>query len=237
MNSSDIALILDLDIGNTATKWRYGESTGDGDSVEFPNIQGPVERIRISNVAYGEDFISESAQREFGVVPEFARSVSKCGGVTNGYRDPSKLGIDRWLAVLAAWHQSRKACVVVDAGTALTIDVVDSDGQHLGGYIVPGIDMCLNALRKNTHNVRVYPMDYAPETRDLGLSTYEAGTQGIVSMLADLISKTHERYEKSLENEVRLWVCGGHAEFLIPWIPEHIHEPHLVLKGLPIALP
>ena len=77
------------------------------------------------------------------------RRDSACG-LRNGYRDPAQLGVDRWLAMCAAWQQFPGSLCVVDAGTAVTIDVVAADGAHSGGLILPGV--CLDGNRAATGN-------------------------------------------------------------------------------------
>ena len=68
------------------------------------------------------------------------------GFVKNGYREPSSLGVDRWMVVLAAYHRCSGTALVIDLGTAITLDYIRSDGQHLGGYIVPGTHLSQRAL-------------------------------------------------------------------------------------------
>ena len=76
-------------------------------------------------------------------------------GVQCAYRDHGRLGIDRWLALLAGWSLAAGPCVVVDAGTALTLDWVDRSGQHQGGLILPGLRLGIGALLQGTSNVLV----------------------------------------------------------------------------------
>ena len=74
--------------------------------------------------------------------------------MTSGYRDPERLGVDRWLALIAARERSKQPTVIVDAGSACTIDLLDSEGRHLGGYILPGLTAMGEALVRGTHQIQ-----------------------------------------------------------------------------------
>ena len=94
-----------------------------------------------------------ACRETIGRPPEFASSTDTAAGVRNGYSNPAQLGVDRWLAVIGAFHRHRDACCVVDAGTALTIDGVDATGQHLGGFIVPGPRLMVESLLTGTSDL------------------------------------------------------------------------------------
>src|SRR5687768_14091782 len=165
-------MILELDAGNTRIKWRLREKKATGDEW-FKVAEGsvyardktaavfielgkqleklPMERISRMLVASvrGESFknaFSSVMTEKWHLQPEFAIAREHCGGVTNGYIDAGKLGVDRWLAMLAAYHQQHDACCVVDCGTTITVDLVNADGRHEGGYIVPGLHLLRDSL-------------------------------------------------------------------------------------------
>jgi len=101
------------------------------------------QRVLVANVR-GPSFAAEFSaftQSTFGVTPEYPEAQAAELGVTNGYRQPANLGIDRWLALLAARQDDAGPCLLVGGGTALTIDALSANGQHLGGLIVPGLKM------------------------------------------------------------------------------------------------
>src|SRR3546814_4187176 len=75
-------------------------------------------------------------------------------GVRNGYDDYGRLGLDRWLALLGGFHLASGACLVLDFGTAVTADFVAADGEHLGGFICPGMPLMRNQLRTHTRRIR-----------------------------------------------------------------------------------
>ena len=158
-----LGLILELDFGNTAIKWRrlkddvicdFGRLAGSADCVR-DLLLPELALVRVASVAYHDREADLRALLcEFGVPHEFAVSQPECAGVVNAYQDVSRMGVDRWLAMVAAFDSCGGACVVVDAGTALTIDVVARDGRHQGGYILPGAGLVLKALSDGTGRVR-----------------------------------------------------------------------------------
>ena len=146
-------MILEIDCGNTRIKWRLVsaslsvESSGSLSWLElqagaYPKVFTalPVSRVRIGSVASSENTNSlvSAMQALFQLQPEIARVASPCSGIECHYQDLTKLGVDRWLAVLAAAAEFPSAdLVVVDAGSPITVDFV-SPGVHRGGFIGPG---------------------------------------------------------------------------------------------------
>ncbi|MEK7260041.1 MAG: type III pantothenate kinase [Pseudomonadota bacterium] len=237
-------MILELDAGNSGVKWRLiagsGEiaSSGRGVGESFNTIglsetERPT-RIRVVSVR-GPDFeakLRKEAVLIWGVLPEFAASAAASARVVNGYEVPSSLGADRWMAILAAYSDCEAACCVVDAGTAITLDVVAEAGCHRGGYIVPGMSLQRRMLEKST-SIRLSPV---PDWSDisLGVSTSSAVQNGIVSMLSDWIACESRGRGK-------LYLTGGDAQVLSRHLEtmkvEHQLVPDLVLNGLAHALP
>ena len=239
-------MILELDIGNSRIKWRtlaaQGQAvarghlsrrdlSGEMSWGELLPVQG-IRRIRVSNVAGPEvaAHLDRWARDVLGIVPEYARATARTAGVTSGYGEPEKLGVDRWLALLAAWQELDRACVVVDAGTAVTVDVLDGSGTHQGGYIVPGLTLMLNALLSGTSGVRLSAGPVA--SLAAGNCTSDAVLQGCTAMTVALIERARSG------SELPLVLTGGDAELLAPWLAApSLLCPELVLDGLGLALP
>jgi type III pantothenate kinase len=240
-------VVLDIDVGNSRIKWRArgpdGDLSGfvdrtDGcSSVRWPTVH--PDRIRISSVASGreDEDLRRSLERDFGCSPEFAKTTRSFDGLVCGYEDPARLGIDRWLAMLAARRIAAGPFVVVDVGTAATIDFVSEDGRHEGGYIVPGLRLMTAALLHGTADVRVTFDPDNLETRP-GRTTASAVGGGVILMLADFMRGSVDRFERSCATKPQVYLCGGDARMIGPLIGfPTVMEPNLVLDGLAIALP
>ena len=202
---------------------------------------GLIRRIRLGTVmgaALSQRFAEEAMER-WGVVVEFARSSAAVGRVTNGYADPETLGVDRWLAVLAAYHRWRKAVLVIDLGTATTLDYVDESGQHLGGYIVPGTHLMQSALLKDTAAI-----DFGAPSQTLaglvepGRSTAEAVTWGTLLAVTHLLEGEIDRFGRQYPGGCVGVLCGGASREIVRHLKSNIIVvPELVLDGLSVALP
>ena len=227
---------LDLDVGNSRTKWRSGALSGSEIGARVPDLEVTPARIRISSVAGKHVNLTKEATEKYGVKPEFARTTRYLGGLTNGYREPSTLGVDRWLAIIAAYNIAQAGCIVVDAGTALTVDHVKSDGVHQGGYIVPGLNAQRQILKEQTVAVQVQAQ-HSP-TLGLGRDTPSAVIGGSAQMVADWLGNECARFQASQGVAPIIFLTGGDAMQLAPALNTTFkHEPHLVLDGLAIALP
>jgi type III pantothenate kinase len=244
----ELMMLVDIDIGNTRAKWRArldGEivdrgvidTHGDDWSALAALRSHRPRRVRVSNVAgvAVAKQVSGIVEGDLGVKAEFALACESVGVVTSGYDNPQRLGVDRWLAILAGWELFRTHCVVVDAGSALTIDFVGSKGEHLGGYIMPGQTMMTHALFGGTCGVNVSPSQVSG--LEFGLNTDTAVRNGCFAMALAVVEKamTEGSTGPAPSNVV---LTGGDAELLLPYLPKTVaHKPDLVLDGLVLALP
>lgn len=250
-------MLLEIDAGNTRLKWRVIELNGHGvgawrasgivsetDAAEaarqlvaaLEHAQSTeLSRIFVSSVrgpVFRDECLRVLKQR-FGVTAEFAVSEAQCRGVRNGYAIPERLGVDRWLALLAAWHDAQEACCVLDCGTTITLDLVGAGGQHLGGFIVPGLKLMREALAGRSAALVITAAE--PDTT-LGINTVEAITHGTCNMALGFIRDQYWQLLKQ-HGQVRWYFTGGDAPLLsqqIEW--EHRLVPDLVLDGLRLAL-
>ena len=242
-------MILEFDLGNSRIKWRRYDETGgvtidlgfaaDAEAVihgELNHCEPRMVRLCSVRLDSASKQLQEWAHRRWGLTAAVARVTRECGGVSNRYADLGKLGIDRWLAMLAAFRRTGGACVVVDAGTAVTIDAVDGLGQHLGGYILPGIRLSTAALEDNT-GIRLEARQPSGDT-GLGHSTDEAVYHGIIAAIISLISATLDAVARP-GDPVGLFFSGGDAELIRKSGEFDSAEivPELVLDGLAIACP
>ncbi|GFM84380.1 hypothetical protein PSCICN_50720 [Pseudomonas cichorii] len=157
----------------------------------------------------------------------------------NGYDDYERLGLDRWLAFVGAYHIVRKACLVIDLGTAVTSDFVDSGGQHLGGFICPGMPLMRNQLRTHTRRIRY---DDAAAERALvsfvpGRATSEAVERGCSLMLRGFALTQLDLARSYWGDDFCVFVTGGDSGLVEDVLADVRVVPDLVFVGLALACP
>lgn len=152
-------------------------------------------------------------------------------GVTNAYPEYEKLGVDRWLSLIAAYQQYNQALCVVGCGTALTLDVIDDFGRHLGGAISPGLHLMKEALANKTEQL------FLPESSfpfGLARATDAAIHNGTLAAACGFI----ERMLKNQQSNLQLVLTGGDAELIAAHLTRPaLIEMDLVLRGLALTLP
>ncbi|MDP5208383.1 type III pantothenate kinase [Microbulbifer sp. 2205BS26-8] len=245
-------MILELDIGNSRGKWRLlaGEKVGlrGGFDVaalaagRLPGDWGELRptRVRAVNVAgpVVAELLVNHVWNLFSLEVEFSQVESECAGVVCGYDNHSLLGADRWLAMLAAYGQSRRAALIVDCGSAVTLDLLDNDGRHLGGYIAPGIGLMQRSLRVDTHAARSARDIALNDPLCAGRTTDEGVNRGLLLMVLGAIDRALEELQHSAGRESLLWLTGGDAPLLSTFCRrEHRLVPDLVLDGLSLSNP
>jgi len=149
-------------------------------------------------------------------------------------RNPSETGIDRILNVAAAYEQMGKACIVVDAGTAVTVDCCNDNGDFLGGAIAPGLSMMLDALSQRTAGVG--RVSFAVPGDLAGDSTAAAVSLGAYFAIRGLVKETAESYATQLGQWPEIIATGGDARQLFDgWELIHAISPDLGLYGIALA--
>jgi len=246
---------LVVDVGNTRLKWglfagcklgRTGsvlrEELDSGGLKTFARrLPGDVDDVLVSNVA-GATFASRLA----GVLGmhchcdvHFARSEREAYGITNAYRQPRRLGVDRFVAMVGARSLVRGSLCVVDAGTAVTIDAVDSKGVHLGGQIIPGLDLMAHALASDTSDIGAPSARAAAAPSGMGLfadSTRLAVRAGAINALCGAVDRA-VRVLRAAGYRPRVVLTGGDASRILAQLDGNVlHRPHLVLEGLAFIL-
>lgn len=240
-----------LDVGNTRIKWgvldngdirRTGHISQDrirdkGLQVLTTKLPRRVDGVLVSNVA-GTGF----ATRLSGVVGmhcdcevHFARAEKQGWGLHNGYTQPRRMGVDRWVAMIGAWAEFRGSCLVVDAGTAITLDAIDGSGVHLGGQIIPGVAAMATALSASTSDiplVRPLPARKGPDLQMFARNTAAAVREGALNAVAGAVDRA-VRTLRSRGYRPKTVLTGGDASRILhslSVVPRH--RPHLVLQGL-----
>ncbi|MGS2724333.1 type III pantothenate kinase [Porticoccus sp. GXU_MW_L64] len=232
--------ILDIDIGNTRVKWRCGEQRGvlahsQNWSAGLAELKVVPGRVRVANVAGSkvEGGLTRWVADHWGLPLELAATSHSAAGVRCGYPDPAQLGIDRWLAVLAASRRVAGSAVVVSAGSAVTVDLLKGGDTHLGGYIVPGLEMQRKALFAGTSQVKVGDQWRGAQCAP-GTSTADAVLNGCLTMVLELLCCGR----RELSGNAPVLLCGGDAEYLLPHLVGDVEwVPELVLDGLSVLMP
>lgn len=230
-----------LDVGNSRLKWALahagrirarGVQEHRGDPAATLHSVGDelVEAVWIANVT-GETLgrvLAQAVERRYGIRPSFARSEASRLGLVSAYAQPQRLGVDRWLCLLALWQEKHTAFVVVSAGTALTFDAVDAQGRHLGGVIAPGLRTAQEAVLGATRFAAAGP-DLHYEA-GLGTGTEACVRQGALHACSGLIERLARRYAGA---GVARLITGGDAALLAPQLAGRwVQRPELVLDGL-----
>lgn len=243
-------MILLLDAGNSRLKWailRNGhfehggalERTGDAvkelASAAWGELDAP-ESILVANVA-GEPLrraLNSWVKRHWKLTPEYVVASAEQFGIRNAYTEPNRLGIDRWLALLAARELFQGPLCVVDCGTALTIDVLAQDNRHLGGLIIPGLQLMRDALVGRAEAIREQMQRASHEqVRLLGADTGSAVVGGTLYAEIAVIDRIFADLRAELGNELRCILTGGDAPHLQSLLSAQAHyEADLVLRGL-----
>jgi type III pantothenate kinase len=245
-------MTLLVDVGNTRVKWARLDAGGElgpqsaeayaGWSAEEWRARRfggqPAERVLASSVAGAATGAALGAAARAAGAPavEFVATSREAAGVRNGYADPRLLGVDRWVAVIGAWHRVRDCCVVADVGTAATVDVVTADALHRGGYIVPGPALMTGSLLRSTSDLAPRHAASGAAGRDTGFAdnTRDAIERGCRLALAALIERScADAARVAAGGRPRLLVTGGAAAEVLPFLRvEAEHVPDLVLRGL-----
>ena len=245
IDCSDSFLLID--IGNSRTKWGEAKNgriiPGQPFSTQcfkhntetlvstWRKITPPAQVV-VANVAGPEiaSCLAACTQRCWDLAPRFVSSESEGFGVHNAYLDPGKLGVDRWVALIGAHYVRPGTVCVADFGTAITVDVMDSEGVHLGGVIAPGLTLMRQSLVSGTSDLAfagdAFCGSFARETAS-------AIASGTLQAAAGLIERCHRETASKLGCEPRLLLTGGDALAIAPLLGVSFDlRPELVLEGL-----
>ncbi|EXF91634.1 pantothenate kinase [Pseudomonas fluorescens HK44] len=247
-------MILELDCGNSFIKWRVlhadaarlvAEGVVDSDQALLDSLHGcdalNLKYCRLVSVRTNEETAAlvSLLVDTFGVTVSCAAPAREMSGVRNGYEDYQRLGLDRWLAMLGAFHLAPGACLVLDFGTALTADLIAADGEHLGGFICPGMPLMRNQLRTHTRRIRYDDLaaSRALESFEPGRNTVEAVERGCSLMLRGFVLTQLELARSYWGQEFSVFLTGGDAGLVSGIVPEARVVPDLVFVGLAMACP
>lgn len=234
-------MILCIDSGNTRIKWGLHDGRGWCESgavahAHLPELAALTQRFSPEKVVFSNVAGDAAAQGIYQALaiwqPLFieARASQHAAGVSNQYENPQQLGVDRWCALIGARGLTQKACLVVMAGTATTIDTLDDAGNFLGGLILPGLDLMRRSLARDTAALPLARGQHTFQPRN----TDDAIVSGCLEAQAGAIERAFARMPPIAgQADARCLLSGGAAQAISPCLglPHQIID-NLVLEGL-----
>lgn len=240
--------VLLLDIGNTRCKWAWQQGkvfvpggelfhAGKIETDQLAQISLNHSPSKIVAVCVAGDKAVESLriqiQHQFGIQLELVTTPSRGQGIKNAYAQSAQLGTDRWAAIVAAYQRWPGYLCVIDAGSALTLDVVRPDGQHLGGYILPGLGMMQNCLLERTAIPMSQKAVKMSSSAQPGDDTASCISNGVLQAACGFIERTVLQLEQGTKETVQCVLTGGDSQYLAAALSiPYVVEPNLVLMGL-----
>jgi type III pantothenate kinase len=245
--------LLVVDIGNSRIKWatyrnkklsaqRAADYTT-WDTEEFarrvlPSKNATLERVIVCSVARSKinTAFTKAVLKHCGFQPDFYKVQRSAAGMTTRYREPWRLGVDRFVAAIGAWHLTRNQAVcVADIGTATTLDFVSASGVHHGGVIIPGPELMLATLLRHTDGIRhrASGRNTGAGRSILARQTRAAIELGAYHANAALITHFVQEVSRSHAAPIKLLLTGGEAARVSRYLKvRHQLIPDLVLRGL-----
>ena len=242
---------LAIDVGNTRLKWAMYEAPRPGAAVlahgaEFlDNIDRmaegswanlPEPACMLGCVVAG-DVVRRRVQEQmelWNVAPQWVVSTTQEAGLTNGYDHPTRLGTDRWVAMIGAWHHvlaqgRQRPVVVVMVGTAVTVEAIDASGRFLGGLILPGHGIMLRALESGTAGLHVP----TGEVKAFPTNTSDALTSGGTYAIAGAVERMVQHVTTHCGEAPACVMTGGAGWKMMPSMtrPFELVE-NLIFDGL-----
>ena len=239
--------ILVIDVGNSRMKWGLrgphgwvalgstpNSDIGTLSLRDWQSLPRPMRAVGINVAGEAARVRVEAQLTRWRLVPEWLTASDAACGVVNRYARPAQLGADRWASLVAAWQRSLStdlfppACVVVNAGTAVTIDSLDADGVFRGGVILPGMRLMLQALAENTSGLKAAPGAFCEFPDNTADALYSGAMQAICGAVEQM-----RRQIDTNPAQVRVYLAGGAAGEIAP----HLNPPvevvdNLVLEGV-----
>lgn len=220
---------LAIDVGNTRLKWAlyaaplpgagmlahgavFLEAIDELAESQWRDLPAPASMLGSIVAGEGIRRRAEEQLELWDVEPRWVVSGASACGVVNGYDHPTRLGVDRWVALIGARHRilargAARPILVVMVGTAVTVDALDAEGHFLGGLILPGFGLMLRALEMGTAGLK------APtgEAVDFPTNTSDALMSGGADAIAGAVERMHRKLLKRCGQEPALLMSGGAA--------------------------
>lgn len=230
-------MFLAIDVGNTRLKWALYDQAVPGaqplsHGAEFlenidkladgPWRELPAPSSVLGCVVAGDAIklrVQEQMEELWDVPPRWVYATSGEAGLVNGYDHPTRLGADRWVAMIGAWHRMRaqglvRPLVVVMVGTAVTVEAINADGRFLGGFILPGHGIMLRALESGTAGLHVPTGD----VREFPTNTSDALTSGGTYAIAGAVERMVQHVRQHCAAEPVCYMTGGAGWKMAPFL-------------------
>ncbi len=235
-----------FDIGNTRIKWAhylddqvYSSASINAANSDLAVLQSNFENspkpdsVWVSNVGSAEalSIVTGWTRSAFKLEPNVIKVSKACCGVKNNYQTQDTLGVDRWLAAVGARAVVPKGhVIIVDAGTAITVDWLSEESCFEGGVILPGLNLMRDALVKNTAGIK---SDYSEVQKIIGRTTEECVNSGVTYGLIGAVERIVKEMQNSISEPTTIILTGGSASIIKTMSDfEMIIKNDLVLLGV-----
>ncbi|MFQ5469288.1 MAG: type III pantothenate kinase [Gammaproteobacteria bacterium] len=244
-------MILLIDVGNTRTKWAGLESGLVSFNGVAPHMNQSVEQWVLHNWCSMEapkrvvvscvldsgfkSRLTDVVNKLWGIDVEYVSVQKNALDIEVAYADPGMFGVDRWLAMIAAFNLVKSSVCVVDCGSAITIDLLTCKGKHVGGVVVPGLSMMRTTLVEKTGRVLLAETDLQEGKLELANNTHAGVMNGTLYCAVSFIDRVVKDLIDSTESPVSVIITGGDAQQISELLSiKNQHDANLVLKGLSI---
>jgi type III pantothenate kinase len=236
-------MLLAIDAGNTKTKWAVFDAqnqlllqqaslNSEIEATDFPPQQFAVTQAMVANVAGAEHLkLIEQKLKQHAIRYQIADVQPFACGILNGYQSPKNLGVDRWAAIIAAFHLNHQSCLVVNAGTAITVDalvVTPNEAKFLGGTISPGLRLMQLSLRQNTAQLNAE----GGNVQSFPVNTDDAIYSGCVHAAVGAIDAQWQHLQKLVKIPPKLVLSGGDAAVIAKNLPDYLLKHHNIVDNL-----
>ena len=235
-------MYLLIDIGNTRIKWQHRDdkniiasnsiSVEEFMDLDFSSIES-IEKIIVSNVNHSVVLDKIREILAAFKCPIIEASTDSNEYLVNDYEDTKTLGVDRWMAAMGAWKLYQRPLLIINAGTAITIDLIDLDqkdkAHFRGGMILPGIAISLGILNNNTNLIDTE----IGKSKYPSLNTKDAVTTGIMTSIQGAVNLVC----RNLPSSLPILLTGGDANLIFEqaekdWKSRIKLEDDLIFEGL-----
>ncbi len=239
-----------IDFGNSRCKWANLDNQNVLEAKAYVyKSEDPIHRVRevVEQISFDTiqqihavSVLGDTFEKEFcaqvikqaDIEIKFHISQLNSFGVTLAYANPLSYGADRYAALIAAHNKASGAKIVIDCGTATTVDVIDADGKHLGGLIIPGIDLMRSALANKASGIPI-PKQANP-TQLFNDNTEDAVYSGSALVLSHGVCGIIQEIMSKINQQITVYVTGGESNMISLANMEYVDSPNLVLEGLRI---